>query len=175
MYLAGVSVRRVEDITEALWGTRVSPGTVSNLNKKIYAQIEAWRMRPTEGKHPYLYLDGIVLARIFHGSWVHRGSGSGKVLLQQSPNRAQRSSPMPTECSSDLFGFSRVEGRAVVAAFDGGAVSADAGALLLGAADRAIGLVDRFGVCFEDGRAQEQVVHRVRTLVAQRVFAIALG
>ena len=57
----------------------------------------------------------------------------------------------------------------MVAAFDGGAVSAAAGALLLGAADRAIGLVDRFGVCFEDGRAQEQVVHRVRTLVAQRV------
>ena len=67
MYLAGVSVRRVEDITEALWGTRVSPGTVSNLNKKIYAQIEAWRMRPTEGKHPYLYLDGIVLKRSWAG------------------------------------------------------------------------------------------------------------
>jgi hypothetical protein len=44
MYLAGVSVRRVEDITEALWGTRVSPSTVSNLNKKIYSQIEAWRL-----------------------------------------------------------------------------------------------------------------------------------
>ncbi len=43
MYLAGVSVRRVEDITEALWGTRVSPSTVSNLNKKIYATIEALR------------------------------------------------------------------------------------------------------------------------------------
>jgi transposase-like protein len=54
MYLAGVSVRRVEDITEALWGTRVSPGTVSNLNKKIYAQIESWRNRPIEGAHPYL-------------------------------------------------------------------------------------------------------------------------
>ena len=67
MYLAGVSVRRVEDITEALWGTRVSPGTVSNLNKKIYAQIEAWRMRPIEGKHPYLYLDGIVLKRGWAG------------------------------------------------------------------------------------------------------------
>lgn len=67
MYLAGVSVRRVEDITEALWGTRVSPGTVSNLNKKIYAQIEAWRMRPIEGKHPYLYLDGIVLKRSWAG------------------------------------------------------------------------------------------------------------
>ena len=46
MYLAGISVRRVEDITEALWGTRVSPSTVSNLNKKIYAKIEAWRNRP---------------------------------------------------------------------------------------------------------------------------------
>ena len=59
MYLAGVSVRRVEDITEALWGTRVSPSTVSNLNKKIYAKIEAWRNRRIEGEHPYLYLDGI--------------------------------------------------------------------------------------------------------------------
>lgn len=67
MYLAGVSVRRVEDITEALWGTRVSPGTVSNLNKKIYAQIEAWRTQPIEGEHPYLYLDGIVLKRSWAG------------------------------------------------------------------------------------------------------------
>ena len=55
MYLAGVSVRRVEDIAEALWGTRVSPGTVSNLNKKIYGQIEAWRKQPIGGVQPYLY------------------------------------------------------------------------------------------------------------------------
>ena len=67
MYLAGVSVRRVEDITEALWGTRVSPGTVSNLNKKIYAKIEAWRHRRIEGDHPYLYLDGIVMKRSWAG------------------------------------------------------------------------------------------------------------
>ena len=67
MYLAGVSVRRVEDITEALWGTRVSAGTVSKLNQKIYAKIEAWRMRPIEGRHPYLYLDGIVLKRTWAG------------------------------------------------------------------------------------------------------------
>jgi len=67
MYLAGVSVRRVEDITEALWGTRVSPGTVSNLNKKIYAKIEEWRNRPIEGDHPYLYLDGIVMKRTWAG------------------------------------------------------------------------------------------------------------
>jgi transposase-like protein len=67
MYLAGVSVRRVEDITEALWGTRVSPGTVSNLNKKIYVKIEEWRNRPIEGEHPYLYLDGIVMKRTWAG------------------------------------------------------------------------------------------------------------
>ena len=67
MYLAGVSVRRVEDITEALWGTRVSPSTVSNLNKKIYAKIEAWRHRSIEGEHPYLYLDGIVMKRTWAG------------------------------------------------------------------------------------------------------------
>lgn len=67
MYLAGVSVRRVEDITEALWGTRVSAGTVSNLNKKVYAKIEAWRHRPIEGEYPYLYLDGIVMKRSWAG------------------------------------------------------------------------------------------------------------
>jgi putative transposase len=67
MYLAGVSVRRVEDITEALWGTRVSPSTVSDLNKRIYATIETWRNRPIEGEHPYVYLDGIVMKRSWAG------------------------------------------------------------------------------------------------------------
>ena len=67
MYLAGVSVRRVEDITEALWGTRVSPSTVSELNQKIYVQIEAWRNRPIEGEHAYVYLDGIWLKRSWGG------------------------------------------------------------------------------------------------------------
>src|SRR5512132_3788076 len=66
MYLAGVSVRRVEDITEALWGTRVSSGTVSRLNQKIYRHIEAWRNRTIEGEFPYLFLDGVVLKR----SWA---------------------------------------------------------------------------------------------------------
>ena len=60
---------------------------------------------------------------------------------------------MPTECSRDLFGYEVVEGRQVVAAFDGGEVTSDAGALLLGAADRALGLVRRLAGCFTDGRA----------------------
>jgi putative transposase len=67
MYLAGVSVRRVEDITEALWGTRVSPSTVSELNQKIYVHIDAWRNRPIEGEHPYVYVDGIWLKRSWGG------------------------------------------------------------------------------------------------------------
>jgi transposase-like protein len=67
MYLAGVSVRRVEDITEALWGTRVSPGTVSNLNKKVYERIEKWLNAPIEGEYPYIYLDGIWLKRCWAG------------------------------------------------------------------------------------------------------------
>ncbi len=67
MYLAGVSVRRVEDITQALWGTRVSPSTVSDLNQKIYDRIEAWRSRPLKGNYPYIYLDGICLKRSWGG------------------------------------------------------------------------------------------------------------
>ena len=67
MYLAGVSVRRVEDITEALWGTRVSSGTVSKLNQKVYQHIERWRTQPIEGEYAYVYLDGIVLKRSWGG------------------------------------------------------------------------------------------------------------
>jgi transposase-like protein len=67
MYLAGVSVRRVEDITQALWGMRVSAGTVSDLNQKMYQRIEAWRNRPIEGVYPYVYLDGISLKRTWGG------------------------------------------------------------------------------------------------------------
>ncbi len=57
MYLAGISVRRVEDITEALWGTKVSAATVSELNKKAYGNIDKWRNRPLTGEYPYVYLD----------------------------------------------------------------------------------------------------------------------
>lgn len=67
MYLAGVSVRRVEDITEALWGTRVSPSTVSELNQQLYERIEAWRNQPITGRFAYVYLDGIWLKRCWGG------------------------------------------------------------------------------------------------------------
>ena len=70
MYLAGVSVRRVEDITEALWGSKVSPATISELNKKAYVHIEDWRNRPLQGGHyPYVYVDGIYLRRNWGGEY----------------------------------------------------------------------------------------------------------
>ncbi|MEA5015952.1 MAG: IS256 family transposase [Candidatus Limiplasma sp.] len=70
MYLAGVSVRRVEDITQALWGTKVSPATISELNKKAYVNIEEWRNRPLRGgRYPYVYVDGIYLRRNWGGEF----------------------------------------------------------------------------------------------------------
>jgi len=82
---------------------------------------------------------------------------------------------MQTECSADLFGFAPVEKRQVVAKFDGGRITSDAGALLLARADRAIGLVDRFARCFRDARDPALIEHEVRTLVGQRVIGICLG
>src|SRR5262245_9043175 len=82
---------------------------------------------------------------------------------------------MLTECSPERFDFGTVEGRCVQAAFDAGLVTSDAGALLLGATDRAIDLVGRFAACFHDARRPELIEHAVTTLVGQRIFAIALG
>jgi len=82
---------------------------------------------------------------------------------------------MPTECSAEAFDFGTVEGRSVEAAFDAALVTSDAGALLLGATDLTIDLIDRFASCFHDQRRPEWIEHEVATLVGQRVFAIALG
>ena len=82
---------------------------------------------------------------------------------------------MHTECSAEMFEFAPVEGRQVVAGFDGGTITSDAGALLLGATDGAIRLTERFAGCFTDRRVPELVEHRVRALLTQRVVGIALG
>lgn len=82
---------------------------------------------------------------------------------------------MRTDCNAESFCFASVEGRRVEAAFDGGAITSDGGAVLLGATDRALRLVERFAGCFSDHRRAELVEHEVRTLVGQRVFGQALG
>jgi hypothetical protein len=80
---------------------------------------------------------------------------------------------MPTECNPELLPFAPVEGRRVVAAFDGGTITSDAGALLLGETDRAIRLTERFASCFTDTRVVELVEHSVATMVTQRLVGIA--
>src|SRR6516225_8967845 len=82
---------------------------------------------------------------------------------------------MPTECTPTLFEFAPVEGRWVVAGFDGGSITSDAGALLLGETNRVIRLTERFAACFIDARMPELVEHEVSTMVLQRVVGIALG
>ena len=82
---------------------------------------------------------------------------------------------MPTECSADLMEFASVAGRSVVAGFDGGTITSDAGALLLGATDRAIGLIRRFAACFTDDRSPDRIEHDMAPLIGQRVLALALG
>ncbi len=82
---------------------------------------------------------------------------------------------MQTECSATLFEFEAVERRAVVAGFDGGNITSNAGALLLGQVDRGLGLVRRFACCFTDRRDARYVEHRVETLVGQRIFGLVLG
>ena len=69
MYLAGVSTRRIEDVSEVLWGSSVSAGTVSNLNAKAYESVEEWRSRPLSGEYPYVFVDGIYLKRSWGGSY----------------------------------------------------------------------------------------------------------
>jgi len=82
---------------------------------------------------------------------------------------------MPTRCSATGMAFGRAGGRDLVAAFDGGLVTSESGALLLGATDQAIRLIERFASCFRDGRHPAFVTHQVRSLVGQRIFGLALG
>ena len=82
---------------------------------------------------------------------------------------------MPTECSQDSLDFASLGGRKVTAAFDGGAMTSNAGALLLREADRITGLTRQAAACFTDGRRQDRIEHRVETLIAQRIHGVALG
>src|SRR5262249_20561912 len=152
MYLAGVSVRRVEDITEALWGTRVSAATVSALNQKIYAQIEAWRNRPVQGEHPYVYLDGLWLKRSWGGEVRNLA-----VLV--------------------AVGVGRDGQREVLGVMEGGKEDAESWrsflrhlqvrgleGVRLVVGDKCLGLVEAAAECFPEARFQRCVVHFYRNV-----------
>ena len=82
---------------------------------------------------------------------------------------------MPTECNPDFFGFQAAGGREVVARFDGGNLSTDAGVLLLADVDRRAGILHEFARCFTDHRDPSRTEHTLEQLLAQRIYGIALG
>jgi transposase-like protein len=152
MYLAGVSVRRVEDITEALWGSRVSPSTVSDLNKKIYKRIEVWRTRPLTGEHPYVYLDGLYLKRSWGGEVQ-----SIAVLVAFGVN---------DDGFREILGVCEgaKEDKASWLSFVRHLKSRGLNGTKLFISDKCLGLVEALGECYPDARWQRCVVHFYRNV-----------
>ena len=153
MYLAGVSVRRVEDITEALWGTKVSPGTISNLNKKAYENIEVWRNRSLNScKYPYVYVDGIYLKRCFGGEYE-----SVSVLIAigvtddgyREVLGASEGLKEDTESWKNFFVWLKERGL-------------DGVKLIIG--DKALGMVESIGQVFHDAKYQRCTAHFYRNI-----------
>ena len=152
MYLAGVSVRRVEDITQALWGMRVSAGTVSDLNQKMYERIDQWRHRPIESDHPYVYLDGICLKRSWAGE-VRNVS----VLVAIG---------VGTDGYRDILGI--VEGakedKEGWSSFLRSLKKRGLKGVRLIVSDKCLGLVESIGECFPEARWQRCAVHFYRNV-----------
>lgn len=154
MYLAGVSVRRVEDITEALWGMRVSAGTVSDLNQKMYERIDKWRNKRIEGVYPYVYLDGISLKRSWGGEVrnvsVLIAIGVGKDGFRHILGIAEG-------CKEDKAGWRNflrwLKKR--------GLKGAD-----LFISDKCMGLIESLAEVFPDGKWQRCMVHFYRNVLS---------
>ena len=152
MYLAGVSVRRVEDITEALWGSRVSPSTVSEMNKKIYKRIDEWRNRPILSDHPYVYLDGVYLKRSWGGEVQ-----SIAVLVAFG---------VSSEGYREILGICEgaKEDKASWLAFLRHLKSRGLSGTKLFISDKCLGLVESIGECFPEAKWQHRVVRFYRNV-----------
>ena len=152
MYLAGVSVRRVEDITEALWGTKVSPGTISNLNKKAYENIEAWRTRSLNEEYPYIYVDGVYLKRSWGGEVqnvsVLVAIGVGKDGYREIIGAAEG---MKEDKESWLSFFKGLKERGLRGV-----------RLVIG--DKSLGMLESLPEVFPDAKYQRCVVHFYRNI-----------
>jgi putative transposase len=152
MYLAGVSVRRVEDITQALWGTRVSASTVSELNQKIYGRLEEWRNAPISGTHAYVYLDGIWLKRTW-GDEVRSVSVLIAIGVNQDGHREILgvAEGMKEDRASWVDFLRWLKGRGL-------------GDPRLIISDKCAGLVEALGDCFPQARWQRCIVHFYRNV-----------
>ena len=152
MYLAGVSTRRIEDITSLLWDAKLSAGTVSRLNGKVYEQIEAWRQRPLEGQYPYVYLDGVYLKRNWGGHY-----GNVAVLVAMAVNeRGEREVIGATEGMKEdkesWLGFLRqLKERGLQGT-------------QLFTADKCTGLIEAMAEVFPRARYQRCIVHFYRNV-----------
>ena len=152
MYLAGVSVRRVEDISEALWGTKVSPGTISNLNKKAYGHIEEWRNRKLTVEYPYIFVDGIYLKRCWGGEFENCS-----VLIAIGVNNdgyreilgACKGLKEDTESWKNFFVWLKSRGLSGVKLITG---------------DKAMGMVEAIGEVFPDAKYQRCTVYFYRNV-----------
>jgi putative transposase len=152
MYLAGVSVRRVEDITEALWGTRVSASTVSELNQKLYLRLEEWRNQPITGRHAYVYLDGIWLKRTWGGE-VRNIAVLVAIGVNQDGHR-------------DILGIAEgmKEDHASWLNFVRWLKQRGLNGTQLFTSDKCLGLVEALADCFPDAAWQRCIVHFYRNV-----------
>ena len=153
MYLAGISVRRVEDITEALWGSKVSPATISELNKKAYVHIEDWRNRPLQGgRYPYVYVDGIYLRRNWGGEYENVA-----VLVAIAVNEdgfrevLGAAEGMKEDKASWVSFFQWLRGRGL-------------GGVKLIVGDKCMGMLEAVGEVFPDAKYQRCTVHFYRNV-----------
>ena len=152
MYLAGVSVRRVEDITQALWGMRVSAGTVSDLNQKMYERIDKWRNRPIEGEYPYVYFDGICLKR----SWAGEVRNVSVLVAIGVGADGYR------DILGVVEGFK--ENKDGWSDFLRSLIKRGLKGVRLVVSDKCLGLVESIGECFPDARWQRCAVHFYRNV-----------
>lgn len=154
MYLAGVSVRRIEDITEALWGSRVSPATVSELNKKVYSTIEAWRNRPLQSHYPYIFVDGIWLKRSWGGE-VESVSVLVAIGVNEDGYReiigVAEGMKEDSESWRSFFRYLKQRGLAEVD---------------LVISDKSLGLIEALGEFFPKAKWQRCVVHFYRNILS---------
>ena len=152
MYLAGVSVRRVEDITEALWGSKVSPSTISNLNKKAYAHIEEWRNRQLKSTYPYVYFDGIYLKRCWGGSYDNVAILVALAVDEDGYREIIGCAEGGREDKESWLGFLR------------GLKERGLSGMKLSVGDRCLGFVEALGEVFPEARFQRCIVHFYRNI-----------
>mgnify|MGYP000934302121 FL=1 len=152
MYLAGVSTRRIEDITELLWDAKLSAGTMSRLNGKVYEQIEAWRNRPLSGAYPYVYLDGIYLKRNWGGEYENVAILIAMAVNQRGEREVLGATEGMKEDKESWLGFLRhLKERGLQGT-------------QLFIADKCSGLIEAMAEVFPRARYQRCIVHFYRNV-----------